>query len=458
MWRVYLGDTMSGALTQPIDVPGFTWTVSVSDATFNIGRDKEKGVGEDDASGVNLPMSSVPARTVAERCSMLMPYKRSLLLAWEDRYGRLFPVCWGAIGPRTDTLDETSFDLVSPLELLDSRFLVREGTFGAVSGMTDVSVPDEWEPDRENGYREGATVQHNGREWKSLVDDNHDEPGTSDKWEDQGPVVGPQPATFTRDTIYFSGMSLRGIASEVGRLCTDAKPGGALPIDWSYLGEAGGHERTYDGFDVGNDSCRDILEKISNVIGGPDIQLRPYMSDEGHVRVKLIAGSDADAFVGQSVVHGLSFVRGHGGNVENLSVDFNGPVMRVYATGSGTDEAKICHLAEDLSLCRMGDPWPLVESHYNDSDADSGELLSQHAQAQLESGDVPQMQVRFDMDLNDATVPPVGSIWPGELVDLYVEGFPTLPDGTYTLRVMEMSGNDTSTVSVITRQEVAPIY
>lgn len=457
MWSVYLGDTMTGALSSRVDVPSFTWTLTVSDATFQVGRDRDKGVGETSGGGVRLPYSQLGDLGPTALCAALMPLKRSLCLVWEDRFGLSRPVVWGAVGPRSDGLTETSFDLLSPLELLESRLLVREGAFGAVEGVTDVTVPDEWE-EREGGYHKGATVRHGGREWESLADDNTDEPGKSDRWEDKGAVRGPQEGRFTRDEIHLSGLSLRAIACEAVRLCTSAKPGGQLPVDLPYLGEAGGHERTYDGFDAGNNSCADVLRKISDVIGGPDIRFRPYMADASHVRVRMEAGSDADAFVGQSVVHGLSFVAGRGGSVENVRVDWAGPVMRVYATGAGTDEGQLCHLSEDLSLCTTRDPWPLVEEHYADTDADGGRLLGEHADAELAASSRPQMQVSFDVDLDDPAVPPVGSIWPGELVNLHLEGFPTLPDGTYRLRVMEMSGDETTRVSVVTRQEAAPVY
>lgn len=455
-WRVCLGDTMTGLLAQSIDVPGFTWSVSVSDSTFSTGRDKDKGVGEDSAGGLNLPWSAIPADDPSERCHMLMPLKRSVCLIWDDG-SREFPVAWGAIGPRTDTYTETSFDLISAMELLDSRLLVREGAFGAVSGMTDVSVPDEWDPNSEGGYREGATVQHDGHEWESLVDDNSEEPGHGDKWEDLGPVVGPQPATFTRDAVSFSGMSLRGIASEVGTLCTSRKPSGQLPIDWTYAGEGGGHERTYDGFDVGNNSCADVLRKLANVIDGPDIQFRPYLADETHVRLRLVAGSDSDVFIGQSATHEFAFMP-HGGNAENVKVDYANPVMRVYATGSGTDEAKLCCLSEDMTLCSMTDPWPLMEYHYNDSDADSAQILRGHADAELEATSRPLMQVSFDVHFNDPSVPPPGSMWPGEMVVLHVSGFPSLPDGPYRMRLMEMSGDDTDKATLLCRPLEAPIY
>lgn len=404
MWRVYLGDTMSGRLAQRIDVPGFKWSVTVSDSTFTTGRDVDKGVGEDSAGGVDIPWTAVPADDPAERCQMLMPLKRSVCLMWDDG-SRTWPVAWGAIGPRSDTYEATSFDLISAMELLDSRYLVREGVFGAVSGQTE-------------------------------GDD-------------------PQPGTFTRDTVRFEGMSLRGIASEVGSMCTEQKPGGFLPIDWTYLGETGGHERTYEGYDLGNNSGADIMRKISNVIDGPDIQFRPYMADAAHVRLRFTAGSDADVFIGQGAVHSFSFTP-HGGNAESVTVDYANPVQRVYATGSGTDEGQLCHLSQDISLCQRSDPWPLMEEHYSDSDAESASVLKGHADAQLSCTKDALMQVSFEVHFDDPTVPPPGSIWPGEMVEFHVSGFPSLPDGMYRMRLMEMSGDDTDRAKLVCRPVKAP--
>lgn len=403
-WRVYIGDTMTGLLAQEIGVPAFSWTVTVSDATFRTERDK--GVGEDSAGGLTLPWTEVPASSQIERSNALMPLKRSLTLCWVGRDDSPMPVVWGAVGDRTDTWEDASFDLLSPMEILASRFAVREGAFGAVAGTT--------EPDEEGG--------------------------------------DPQPGTFTSDTIFYQGMSLRGIACEVGALCTGSKPGGQLPIDWQYLGEKGTHQRTYDGFDLGNNSCADILEKIANVSDGPDMQFRPYLLDEGHVRLLFTAGNDGDLHLGQSTVHSLSWFPG-GGSIQDLSVDFSYPAERVYATGAGTDEAQLCHLSEDLSKVRMADPWPLVEEHFNDGDIDNGPLLERHADAELSACSSQTFQVKGYVDFADPDVPEPGTIWPGELVDVWIQGFPTLPDGTYRLRLMEMSGDQTSRAKLVFRDE-----
>ena len=135
-----------------------------------------------------------------------------------------------------------------------------------------------------------------------------------------------------------------------------------------------------------------------------------------------------------------------GGTMQGLSADHVGPVQRVYATGSGTDEAQLCHLSEDLGLCMTADPWPLCESVAADSDLDSAESVAALGDGALASSSRPLVQLSCDVDLADPMVPSPGELWPGELVDLLVEGFPTLPDGTYRCRLQSMSGDQSTTV------------
>ena len=391
-WVAYLVDTMTGLIGSPIDLPAFSWSVSVSDSSLATTRDK--GVGENEASGLRVPWSAVPASTPAQRASALCADKRGVVLAWrtgEDPEEIGTPVLMGAITPRTDTASDTSFSLDSPLGILASRYLT--GDFGK--------------------------NQSGGTSW----------------------------------TKSFTNMSLRGIASEVGWLCTNAKPGGELPVDWTYRGEKGSHERTYRGFDVQNQSGSDILEKLSDVQDGPDMQFRPYLAGDGrHVRWRFLAGGDAEIHLGQKTLHRLAY-HPSGGTIEELTVDHLGPVMRVYATGSGTDEAQLCHLSEDLSLVRTDDPWPLKEMAWSDSDTDDAGLLERHANAMLAANRRPLMQIKGvvhanDTDITGLPVHPLGSFWPGELFDLDIDGFPSLPDGTYRCRLMRMDGDETDRVKL----------
>ena len=129
MWRTYLADTMTGAVGAPIELPSFRWSLSVSDSSLQTTRDK--GTGELDATGLQVPWTAVPAQTPEGRAQALASMRRSIVLCWEGADGREVPVVAGAIGSRTDTWTDTSFDLLSPMSILSSRYVVREGAVGA---------------------------------------------------------------------------------------------------------------------------------------------------------------------------------------------------------------------------------------------------------------------------------------------------------------------------------------
>jgi len=389
-WRCYTCDTMSGRLDVPIDIPSFSWALTVSDSSFD--TQKDKGTGEMDVSGLTIPWSAIPADKPGDRESMLATLRRGLVLchvnqAQLDAGSLGDPVVWGAIGSRTDTYADTSFSLLSPLDLRGGRYAVKEGVFGTGDGNT------------------------------------------------------------SKGTIAYSGLSFRAIAARIGALCTSAKPGGALPIDWQYGGESGQHERTYMAYDVSNDSASDIFTKLSNVDGGPDMQFRPYFVGQQWVRLLFVAGSDAQPYITTPSVRSFTSWAG-GGNLDDLTVDYAYPTERVYGTGSGQDDATLCHLSEDLTLVQSGDPWPLVEAASSDTDADSIDVLSSHTDGALLAASSPLMQMSGSFSAeDDATIAP-GRMWPGELVRLTLDGFPSLPDGVYAMRVMELSGDESEKVDV----------
>lgn len=386
-WRFWLCDTMTGLLDVPIDVPTFSWSLSIGDSTLATTRDK--GTGDETGTGMQLPLTAFPATTREALARMVAPTRRAMVLAWDDGSDMGVPIVWGAMGEPTIGWEDVSFDLSSPLAFLGSRYAVREGTFGAGAGSTST------------------------------------------------------------DTISYTSMSLRGILASLGELCTKAKPGGSLPIDWRYAGEAGGHERTYPAYDVANLSWRTLATNIANVSSGPDFQFRPYWADSQHVRLSFEAGSDSEPFLAQSgVIPTLTCFSGDG-TIEDLSVACLGPVMRVFGTGSGSDEATLCHLSEDLALATQSDPWPLVEQTASSSDWDSADLVATHADSVLAAAKVPLVQLTGKVSLSDAGGITPGQVWPGQLVDVDVRDHPYLPEGTYRMRLMGMAGDqgDTATLT-----------
>lgn len=395
MWTAYIYETMSGRLIRPIDLPAFSWNVTIGDCSLTTTPSHKPG--EHDLGGMRVPWTALEhATTAKERRELLASDRHGIILLHrnptDDPNTLGTPIVGGAIGPRQDTARDTSFSISSIMSLLAERYAAAEGS-----------------------YASGP---------------NHTSTGT----------------------LTYKRMSLRGIASEIGHLCTNLKPGGTLPIDWTYRAEQGDHDRTYEAWNIQNLSCKAILEKISGVINGPDMQFRPYLTDDQTmVRWRFEAGSDTDIYLGQNTIHRLAYSP-YGGTIENLTIDHLGPIHRIYASGAGTDKAQICALAQDLTLVERADPYPLREMTYADSDTDKHDLLLAHAQASLEANRRPLMQIKGEIHVDDmdgvGVLHPLGSIWPGEQVELDIQGFPSLDDGIYTCRLMQIEGNETGTVNL----------
>lgn len=386
MWRTYLFDTLSGEIDVPIDIPNFSWDLTISSASLSIYSDK--GTGKADATGLKIPWEAVPATTVEARNRMLAPYRRSILLCHIGNDGVEIPVIAGLIGKRTDTWLDTSFDMISILDFLSNRIAVRDGVYGKGIGGT------------------------------------------------------------TQDNIELYNMSLRGILATVGQICTDGKTGGHLPIDWNYINESGTNQRKYFGYDIQNTTFKDIADKISNSVNGPDVTFRPYFKTKNSIRWSFIAGSESNPYLDEdSAYHTFSMFKG-GGDLDKTEIAMATPLMRSYATGSGSDDATLCYLAEDLTLCTQVDPWPLMEESYSLTDDETIPTLEQHSIARLNAAKYPRWQLSGQWNAGDFNTPQPGDIWPGQLVEVSIQDHPSIPDGIYQMRIMEMSGDSTETVKV----------
>ena len=338
---------MTGLLDRPVDLPSFSWSVSVSESSLATNR--QAGAGTEDWSGVTVPWTAISERTPEGRAAALSPLRRFLALCWDDGSGGIgTPVLWGAIGQRSDSWLDTTFSVDSAMSMLSQRVAVPELAFGTGAGSTS--------------------------------------PGRTE-------LAG----------------SARSIVCQLIAICAGQKPGSALPIDLPYISETGSRTLELAHYDVGNLACSDLVSRIASESEGPDVQLRPYLADQSHVRLRLVAGSDTEPGLPQDAVRTLTFFPG-GGTMQNLSVDRVGPVQRVYATGSGTDEAQLCHLSEDLGLCMTADPWPLCETVATDSDLDDAASVAALGDGTLAASSSPLAQLSCDVDLADPMAPPPGEL------------------------------------------------
>lgn len=398
-WAHWLTDAKTGLIDHPVDIASFSWRMTVSDFGFStLPRDpsgQAKNPGDTDVSSLVVPFDAFHADSQASLAAKLAMGRRALCTAW--RYDgcaddRGVPLMWGVLGERHDTWWDTTFPLYSPLTLMDSRYVIREGRF--------------------------ATGK-------------------------------------STDTVTFQNLSLRGVAAECGYLGVQAKNGGTLPIDWNYRGEKGSHQRmSYQAWNVQNLSVKHVQTNLSNVINGPDMTYRPYWSDSQHARVNFLAGSDGDVFLDMKHPPIVLNAFPGGGSLGDMEVDYSLPYQRVYATGSGTDAATITAYAEDMSqITGAKDPPILRELAWSDSDVDKKELLLPKAQALLKASSRPLMQLTGSLNADDRRpdgypAHPLGSFWPGEMFYIDLKDHRTLPDGRYETRLMEMSGDESSTVKL----------
>lgn len=395
----YITDIRTGRILNKIDLGSFSWSMSMNDSSLT--TTPNKVVRADEVSNIDVQWSSVPGRTQAEKAMALMPDMRAIVIFSQEDNDRLnngygIPMIWCAISTKKSSWESVSLTAESIYQMLAYRIAVPEGYF----------------------------------------------------------VDGYSPRAYT-----LKKQTMRGIASYVGKLCTSMKPGGELPVDWPYIGEkhvwlkgedSDKHTRTYSAWNVNNISGKDILDKLVGVQDGVDMQFRPYMADETHVRLSFVAGTDEEQYLRPENGVPINFVCHDGaGNLENLEVDYSRTFQRVYATGAGEDAGTLTAFAEDLSTTNREGGLALREIAMSDTDSEKLSLLKRDATARLNSGKTPLMQFSGEFDENDKGSPRVGLIHPGEPCTINLQGYPDIPDGIYGTRIMELSGDESSKIKVV---------
>lgn len=531
-WSAYLFDTMTGLLGQKLDIPSFSWSMSVSDSSFTTTTGKDVGV--DEVSGLQLPWSQIPGVDAAGKASALQPYKRGLVLFWrtgrEDANSLGTPVLAGALGVRSSTRRDVSLPFVSMLTVLGDRYLVHEHGFGTGKNHTS---PGKWRYENlswralacaviqactsgkpggqlpidlpylgeggthslptESGDTDSSSSSARKAKWRTNTSDGYVETTVDgDKTTVTESHTSEQTAskTVTETYSYTSSKGQKVTKSRnrdktitTGKTVTVKTTVTQNEKDYAKVtvttrttvytydsdGNQTGSSTSTDGphvsytprqsvaeykdYNVANHSCAQILKNIASTDGGPDMQFRPYLADSQHIRFRFEAGSDGDIYLRNK--QELALDSGpDGGTLEQVKIDRAAPVMRVYGTGSGSDTATLCAMSEDLSLTsRVTDPWPLRESVLTGTDVKLYEQLKGRTDAQLMASKYPLAQFTGvldadDMDAAGNLLHPLGSFWPGETFHIAIEGFPDWPDGVYVMRLMQMSGDETSKVTL----------
>lgn len=238
-------------------------------------------------------------------------------------------------------------------------------------------------------------------------------------------------------TVRFRSDTFRSIIGELFRLGM-AKPNGYVPLVLPAR-EDGTRQRTYEGWNFANNGVWKRIKEITEVINGPDLIARPEWADADHmaIRWRVIVGTEAQPELPQSkITIWDGTARDSGIQSVSLSHDAEDVVHRSYYTGAG--EGKAIALAVD-QLGRLPQDVPLVEGVYSDSDAEqtetsgSSSLLASKARAALNTAVTTEFNVTARADPESD---PIGTWWCGELTKLYLDGWLTVPDGEYLVRIL----------------------
>lgn len=335
------------------------------------------------------------------------------------------------------------------------------------AGSVDATIPLRRLPDRERrnllsyvepnrcflaAVTDSGKVLEAGPIWKRRFDDATGDltVGASGLWSifDKRKVIAPTWDTSggrVQDTVLrWSGMNLGSIAQFLVHSSMQ-RVGGALPIVFQSVTDAGLQERTYPGYELGWVGER--LRQLVEVSGGPDIAFEPRLTADG-LRVEWVmrVGTDADPLLHQ---RGDDWRWDRGatrGGLRLLTVDEDatGVAQRAWAVGSGMESDLLLGVAVDLAPHAAG--FPLLETDTSSSNTTVQGTLDAQAAAALAVARRPwstwSVEVRDD-------VPPLGEYRPGDWSSINVpDDHVFLRAGDYRTRILSITGDGSPKVSL----------
>lgn len=257
-----------------------------------------------------------------------------------------------------------------------------------------------------------------------------------------------------KTSLTYTAMSLGTIAQRVISQ-VQLKPGGSLPITFpipeEFTADDTYHSRTYNGFDVQNINVDKILTDLSNVANGPDFMFKPRLVTANQLTFDFWHGTEGNPRINQTrgPVWDTTPIKGA---VSSMGVVMTGTyeTSRVYSVGAGSDQGLLLQTSTNYTPLVGGTP--LLETTINMGNSDIPDVVLQHGIGNLsynsEMIQEIQMTVQGDDEVNG-----LGMFWPGDLVDLVVNGWISIKDGTVPARLLNMNGDATSSVKLSLQPE-----
>lgn len=261
-------------------------------------------------------------------------------------------------------------------------------------------------------------------------------------------------ADFKNGKVVYEDTHLAYIAQDIVRKGMD-KTGGYLPIRFatSVPSSGGGHERTYNNYDVANNNIHKRLSELSDVIGGPDVMFRPEWAGAGNrrfMRWAMHTGTAHSPVIPQSwemVIDGSAPQP----QISELTMNVDGShyATRSYATGSGQGSGIAMAMRESAAALR--DQHPLLESADAYSSVTKTSTLADYARAAVDIR--PFVEIHVSIDGSDSRSP-LGRWQVGDTAVLKPGSWLTIPDREVRLRILRVTGDfDTPFVTIYFQED-----
>lgn len=265
--------------------------------------------------------------------------------------------------------------------------------------------------------------------------------------------LSPDWSNISKTNVNFTGYSLGDIARQVV-IKAQQKQGGMLPISFPIpiQGNTGStlHERNYRGFNIQNIKAGDILTKLSNVANGPDIMFRPRLLRSNLLTFDMLYGSWNDPRIRQTrtVVFDTTTELGP---VSDMRLTTTGTYQtsRVFSIGAGQDEGQTIKVVTNPAPMQAG--FPILESSINAGNSENGDVTLAHGVANLISN--TNLLREVEMTVRADGVNPIGSFWPGDLVQVYTKGWINFADGPHNLRLLAIAGDSGNELKLNLQEE-----
>lgn len=281
-----------------------------------------------------------------------------------------------------------------------------------------------------------------------------------------GPITGWPSETLTHLEVEFEGirwvlagriiaqnmnltnLSLGSIAWRIVDETCSIKPGAGLPVVHGSPDQETGHQRTYERWNLSNNSVDKRLTELSGVVDGPDIMFRPEWANDEHTLIQwsMVHGTEDRPPIAQSWTADIDTTAPRSGVLDiKVKSEAAHIVTRVWATGSGEGEGVARTYVEDLSS--LADRQPFLEKVI--SETDQGDVEKLRAKASGELAASKRMLDQVDLTIRaDSVKHPLGLWHVGDTCNVTLAGWVSIPDGMHPMRLLKASGGLDEKVSL----------